>query len=389
MLYAGVALAAIFCVPYLVPSKPVISESFMFGYNNRIGVILLLFFIGVGAIWTNGLGLKFLPIGTSEKLPRKMLFICLGITLLLCIGMYVLTAPLGGFSESAYLLDRISMVAEGKIPYRDFEFPYGAFLLYGPVFLKWMLHVTISNAYYIFWVFLNFIGVVLLFSIVNRLEYSSKHKRAIFLLFYISLLSGIFTTGLQYAFFRYPLALFFALIVHKVFDTGDTRKKLGQAYSLVVVFTCILFLVSPEIGVAYAIGSAVFFVAYGRIMKRDGLVAYLGMLLLLIAATYVGNASGIFTTLKQFGGGGNNFPIIPAPHILMFFFCLLLSACYIVVRFREGGPSDNVSYLIAVSIPMIPAALGRCDAVHVIDNGLGIMRRIILYFWREARMEMV
>jgi hypothetical protein len=48
-------------------------------------------------------------------------------------------------------------------------------------------------------------------------------------------------------------------------------------------------------------------------------------------------------------------------------------------RFQERRTSDNTIGLIAFSIPMTAAALGRCDPSHVVLNGLGIFLASMFY----------
>ena len=55
LVYVLLSLLAISFVPKLVPSEPSASDSYLFGYNNRAGIILLLLLVAVGVIWTRGL----------------------------------------------------------------------------------------------------------------------------------------------------------------------------------------------------------------------------------------------------------------------------------------------------------------------------------------------
>ena len=50
--YVVVALGAILYLPYFFPQHPSASDSYLFGYNNRIGLILLLLFSVAAAILT-------------------------------------------------------------------------------------------------------------------------------------------------------------------------------------------------------------------------------------------------------------------------------------------------------------------------------------------------
>ena len=74
-----------------------------------------------------------------------------------------------------------------------------------------------------------------------------------------------------------------------------------------------------------------------------------------------------------------NFPISLAPHILLFFAAIFACSCYVFLRFSERRIDDNTIGLIAFSIPMISAALGRCDIGHVFWNGEGIFLASMFY----------
>ena len=59
-------LAAIFYLPSLVPLHPSASDSYLFAYNNRAGVAILLLLVVIGSVWTRGLSLKLSTTGVSE-----------------------------------------------------------------------------------------------------------------------------------------------------------------------------------------------------------------------------------------------------------------------------------------------------------------------------------
>jgi hypothetical protein len=64
---------------------------------------------------------------------------------------------------------------------------------------------------------------------------------------------------------------------------------------------------------------------------------------------------------------------------LLFFASLFLCGCYVYRRFAERRIQDNTLGLIAFSIPMLAAALGRSDPGHVLLNGLGIFLATSFY----------
>ena len=68
-----------------------------------------------------------------------------------------------------------------------------------------------------------------------------------------------------------------------------------------------------------------------------------------------------------------------APHILLFVASSFVCACYLYWRIRDWRINDNTIGLIGYSVPVIAAALGRCDPSHVFWNGLGISLASMFY----------
>ena len=58
-------LAALFYLPYLVPMHPSASDSYLFSYNDRVGVVLLFLLMTIGLVRTNGLDLQLYSEGTN------------------------------------------------------------------------------------------------------------------------------------------------------------------------------------------------------------------------------------------------------------------------------------------------------------------------------------
>jgi hypothetical protein len=376
--YIVCSLAAIFYLPTLVPLKPSASVSYAFGYNNRAGVVLALLLIAGGAIWTKGLGINFLQPAKSKPVSGKTLAFALVFLFCCCLAMYVLAGRFGGFGESSYEIDRAWLLAHGRTPYIDFEWPFGAGLLYGPVLLSHLLHVTIVPAYYVFWMVSFLGGTVLLYLVVNLVDYPTEKKNSIFLFLFFAGILSVINMGTHYTFLRYSCPLFFVLTVHNIFrDRGARSPILAAVFA--VAFTAILLLISPETAIAHAFACVCIFLFTGtdrrpqRLAFTGGLVAALALVFAIAAKLHV------LATLKASGGGADSFPVGFAPHILLYFAALFFCACYIVRRFTGLGITDNTFAVVAYSLPMTAAALGRCDVLHVAWNGEGLFLAALIY----------
>src|SRR5260370_23301317 len=79
VVYFALSLFAIFYIPYFFPVWPSTSESYIFGYNNRVGVILLLLLASFGAFWTKGLNFNFSATGSSHNVRLIYLGLALAV----------------------------------------------------------------------------------------------------------------------------------------------------------------------------------------------------------------------------------------------------------------------------------------------------------------------
>ena len=382
--YALVGLAAIAFLPTLAPSAPTASDSYLFGYNNRVGISLLLLLVAIGVVWTKGIKFGFRSEGASRLVPNRTLAFSLITVLTGCVIMYLFAGRYGGFGESYYLIDRARLLAEGKAPYRDFQFSYGAALLYGPVVIDFLFRTGIANAYYIFWMSNFLLGTFLLFKSVNMVDYPTPRKRQIFLLLYFAGLFAIIRMGTNYTFLRFVPALFFVLVIQRMFKNPADRWNAGPVLAS-VLFAAILILISPETALAFAF-ACVWICLFLRGETALGRGANV--------ATLLAGFSIVFWTAKEFhvldtvladAGGADDFPIMMAPHILVFFFAVFVCGCYVYWRIRDRRLRDNTIGLIGYSLPTLAAALGRCDPSHVYWNGLAVFLASMFYVSNRAK----
>jgi hypothetical protein len=371
-------LAAIFYLPSLVPLAPSVSDSYVFGYNNRAGIVLLLLLVAIGSVWTKGLNLELRTTGVSQPIPLKTLIVSLIAVLFGCLAMYMLAGRFGGFGESSYQIDHVWMLSQGKIPYANFEFAYGASFLYCPLLLRHLLPINLVQAYYLFWILNWLLGTLLLYATINMVDYSTTSKSSIFLLIYGAGFFYILTMGTNYTLLRFTCPLFFILVIHKLFNRSGGKWQI-YAVLLAVVFTITLLLISPEIAIAYAFACMCIFLLSSQCRSTRSFALFAGLLLTFAVVLWAALKLHVLDTLKAIGGGAFNFPISLAPHILLFFAAIFVCSCYVFLRFSERRTDDNTIGLIAFSIPMIAAALGRCDPGHVFWNGEGIFLASMFY----------
>jgi magnesium-transporting ATPase (P-type) len=151
-IYAAVAFFLVEYIPYKIPSQLTASDSYTFGYNNRVGMALILVFTAIGAFFYRNEKLQPCSAEKDSAVSNTTFWTCLLVSVALSIAIYVATRPLGSYGESTYLIDRIELTARGLLPYRDFEFAYGVGFLYLPLAVSRILHCSIPNGYYLFWI---------------------------------------------------------------------------------------------------------------------------------------------------------------------------------------------------------------------------------------------
>jgi hypothetical protein len=381
--YAVVALAAIFYLPRLIPMAPSASDSYLFGYNNRAGIVLLCLFVAVGVILTRGFGIGVAEISETRRVPREMLLWSVGLVALGCAVMYLFAGRYNGFGESFYLIDRIWLLHIGRVPYKEFEFAYGPGQLYGPLLLDRILQIGIPQSYYLFWALSYLFGTYFLFKAIDAIDFPSAKKPWIFAMLFGAGLFAIIRMGTNYTFLRYALPIYLVLQIHRRFRDSRAASIVADVL-LSGVFCGILILFSPEMAVAFA------FAALGIcVLQRSlplpirGITA--GLLIGAFALTFfVALRLHVLDAMLADGGGAISFPIVPSPTILVYFAAVFVCACYLY-RALLRPSNSNVLGLVLFSVPMVAAALGRCDPSHVFWNGLAVFLPSLLFLSLNRR----
>ena len=260
--YVALALFCIFSLPTLVPVKLANSDSYVFGYNNRAGFLLIVLFTTIASTLARRRNLQPISASNSATSARSSLFWkCTFVTIVIGAAMYILTHRMASYGESTYLINRIELSSRGLHPYRDFEFAYGVGLLYAPILLSHLLHLSIPNAYYFFWIISLVLGTWFLFEIVNRIDYPGRHRNQIFLvLFAVTLLEAVYV-GTNYTSLRFAIAPFAAILVCQTMREGGLIAQVRSSL-LALLFASLLLLISPEIAIAYILGISAFMLLF-------------------------------------------------------------------------------------------------------------------------------
>jgi uncharacterized integral membrane protein len=390
--YCALSLFAVFYVPYFVPVPPSTSDSYIFGYNNRVGIILLLLLVSIAAIWTKGLHFNFAPAGTSFKIPLKYLWFSLAAESAACAGMYGIARQHPVISEAEQQINRVWLTSLGKTPYIDFEWPWGPIFLYIPKWISSLFHLSIPQAYFVFWILCSLLGVALLFATINLVDLPATRKTSIFVLLFLFAILAVQNMGTNYSLVRYLCPTLFILIVYQVRGPLSQPGPPMRAAALCFLFTVILLTISPEVTIAFAFASIILLFPRSPSSRRSmQTLAYLALVAALAILFFSARKARFFDSLVMDSHGGNSLPIILAPPTLLFFATVFVCACYLVQRISQPAIRDNTVALIAFAVPMLAAALGRADPGHMVLNGMGFFIAAFSYasnsprLWRFSR----
>ncbi len=196
-------------------------------------------------------------------------------------------------------------------------------------------------------------------------------QRAVFLLFWASSLTQVCCVGVNYSILRFVLPCWLATVIERRLRSEQDTDGVS-ALLLPVAGYVLLLLVSPELAVAFAVGISAYLLVFGRLVTRRRVLAYAAGVFGVCALSWAAWSLGVFKSLAAFGAGGYNFPLMPAPHLLLLFLLAGLCALYVgqQVRARQGSV---LGALIAVSAISLAAGLGRADQGHALMNPLGLV----------------
>jgi hypothetical protein len=259
-------------------------------------------------------------------------------------------------------------------------------VIYVPLWICRFLHLSIPDAYYLFWAIASLVGIILLYIMINLIDYPTRKRAEIFLLLGICWLLCIPSLGVSYSGLRFVTPLLFILLIYKV-SRNEGRIAYAGACVLAFIFTAALFLISPETAIALACASSI--VLYLEMPIEPGGWSYLTYFISLLSLAIViviSYKSHVLDSVIFAGGGADSLPVIFAPVTLLYFAASFICACYLFRRIRRNGPRDNTVGIVIFSIPMTVAALSRCDPTHIFGNGSGILMATFFYASGFPRM---
>ncbi|HUY80401.1 MAG TPA: hypothetical protein VMU92_01615 [Acidobacteriaceae bacterium] len=375
---ATFALAAfgVFVLPFFFPPTHLaLSAAYSAGFNNRAAdlaaafVACLTFFVA----WR----FRLYPHTQPQHDPRPTPRLVLALSIAACIAF---NGFLGWMSartnlavyDARYFLEAMDDVIRYHLHiYSGFNFAYGPLLLYLPIWIHSLLapfHTGTQGAYYTALVLMQCLGLLLLHATLKALQVPRAVHVPAFVVLTLTTFNPIL--GINYTLVRSLLP--FATLLFAA------RAKTPRALAIFFFLGELLQLaVSPELGFAFAAGACFYALCLAIRDRHNRPLGWLPAIAAPLAAAALFLAifgKAYLASVFTFANGDYNLIVEPLGYILLFLLCLV----WIVPRslaadFRRHHPQALLrAGLFVLSIGLLPAALGRCEPLHVLFAGLGV-----------------
>jgi hypothetical protein len=398
-----VAAYLLFVLPYSFPPQVrIASASYAFGFGNRAGILAfaaLVWALAAAYAWragqTRGPALTYKPLNVIHSCDRAVVLLFAGICicyLALTVVIFLAVAKSSGYYkidfEASHFLWRLKlMAAYGLRPYLDFVCEHGPAFVYGPAWAYSALGrfgVSTEGAYYVYHGVLDVFGLWVLLRIVNSLVMPARAKLIAFSLIAIPAFSP--SMGLNGLLIRTLLPFWSLLVVHRAASVARPNAPSYRTPALVAVLTVANVSISPEIGIACIVTLAGYALCLLPIDRLAALQILASELVIAVISALVLPAE-YFHTFLSVSQGGNNYPIVPALHILLY--ATLFLVCVprlLAARFSQA--TREASYACAQGVLILacaPGALSRCDFPHVIQYGFPLFLIAFSMFSQQSR----
>jgi hypothetical protein len=393
-LFVLLAYYALFRLPFRFPPRQqLMSASYTFGFNNGVAIVAMMGLLGAVTVF------YLLHRGKATEPPirfaigrtlrgRRMLAVAFGLVALFyaaltfALYLYNVHAAPQLMWETRHLLHRTWLMdVYGLHPYTEVAAEYGPVITYAPLYMYWLLKPLGASrelAYFTSFLLLQLAG---LWCVSYVLSSAVMPARGRLVAFVILAVAGFeLYMGVNGVLVRYLLPFASLLFGHRALawmgsHQGHTRYWVGTT-AIVLLLSASNVLLSPDTGVAFAIA----WLGYGVLMiRRERRVLIVSLIALIIAALlcWIFLPVAYYGTLLRFSEGANNWPLLPAPHLVLYILTLfMIVPTLLAASVREWATGDipgaaMCGALGLLCIVMAPGALGRCDPPHVLNYGIG------------------
>ena len=386
---------ALFRLPFLFPPQQRLwSASYAFGFNNKVAIFALAGLLGSLTLIYCFRRRHEAPdtrivfplqheLSGSRGLAAAFALLALlyaGLTLLMYF-YYIHAAP-SLMWEARHLLYRTRvMEVYGRHAYTQVAAEYGPILTYAPLYINWVLkpfHASLEEAYFACHLILNLAGLWCAYYVLSRAVMPARDRLIAFTVLAVAGFApymGINGVLLRYLFPVASLLLGHRVVVWTLASPERVVRWLASgATSLLLLFGNILL--SSDAAAAFAIA----WLGYAVLMiRRDTRVMVAALVALICAASlcWLVLPPAYYDTLLRFSQGAVNWPLLPAPHLVLYILTLFIIVPALLVASLWRRPASEIpsaSMCTAfglLCVAMSPGALGRCDPPHVLLFGMG------------------
>jgi hypothetical protein len=400
-LFIAVAYYTIFRLPFhFPPTRKIASSSLVFGFNNSVALACVALLIAAATLfllWSRAGRYEQLapirwfrvePAPLAERI-RPLVFALMVLahavlTLIMWVKAQTSASWLIDFEASHFLWRLQLMELFGARPYLDFQHEYGPALLYVPAFLHRVLLPTglsLEAAYYLSHLACSLLGIWMILLLLNQAVMPRCRKEMAFCL--LAAAGLVPYMGLNGNLVRYLPPYIGVLVAHRLISQPPWA---AWTVPTVTALGALNVLISPEIGVAFVAGWSAYCLLLARSEPRRAMVGVGGLVvtLMLAALTLPREYAG---SVLSFSGGANNFPLLPAAHIVLYLVTVFLAVPRLLVdAVPSRRPEGALLFALAtVSVAMIPGALSRADPPHVLFYGLGVSLLLFVLMAQRSR----
>ena len=369
-----IAALLIFAVPLGIPvaQQSTTSASYVVGFSNRAAVLATALLAGIVLlVWwwkPQGRELPTEPAAPTETIGPALLCAVLTATVAwLIAAWWLLTASnLRYLADAGYFIEQASAHAEtGRRLYSDLEFAYGPLLFYPTVWVHVLLPGSWTSAYFVVLGTACCLGIAMLAWWMNQLPMTGCARRWGFALLSLGALNPLL--GMNYTFFRCITPFVVMWIASGVESVWYCALMLSGGELL-------LLAISPELGLAFLAAVVAFAVLKCFLVSKTWLAVFIAPAATAWLALLLAGPAWL-QMVRAFSAGSLNLPVGPYPHVLIFLFAVVwLVPTFLGKELRaksRGSVQMTACYILGLAL--LPAALGRCDPLHVFFNGAGIL----------------
>ncbi len=351
-----------------VPYRPTISASYMAGFNNSVAILLAAAIsstVLVGTLYRRRhRATETFQDAPDQKLTARFIAVVMGAAALLIAAGSVLVARshMRYLADAGYFIEQATVRLEtGRSLYTQIEFAYGPLLVLPAVWLSKLLHCRIETGYYISLVFESALGLGLIAYSLNELPIRRGLRRAGLLLLTFGAVTPFL--GNNYTFLRFAAPMAVVLFATR-------QRSPWRCAAVLAAGQAVCLLISPELGIALL--ATIFFFAVLRSLQSG--LQWLATAVLpvgAVALVLLALGPSFLAAFSHFSRGSLSLPVGPYPHVLIFLFALVWLVPVGLGRMTKlrNPESARLLTLYVLGVSYLPAALGRCDPLHVFFNG--------------------